>query len=156
MARTIYKTTYTASHTLYTNNIPKVNGHKGDMLTLEDVQDTSEIDVVRFLGKPASKILISFVGPWSGIPSANVTINGLTKVIKKNIESADTTIRSWDSGAASIELGIQVSSGGGVWNSYSELGELSIHSLSIDSILDGVTAQSSLALTKQVNIIFIP
>lgn len=156
MARTLYKTTYDSNHLLYTNNIPEVNGHKGDMLTLEDVENESEIDVVRFLGKSASKVLISFTGAWSLVPSAVVTINGLKRIVKKNIESADVTIRSWENGPESIELAIQVSSGGGVWNSYSELGELNIHSLSIDTILDGATVQSSLAASKQVNIIFIP
>lgn len=111
------------------NNIPKRVGDNS--LTLTDVSVGSEIDVLHFLGRPASKVLVTFNSLTS---SSNVvlTINGVTRVVVHNEEGCDYMDRSWGTNKGFQAVASRISSG--TWNSYSNLGNLSIDSIEIDSM----------------------
>lgn len=109
-------------------NIPKRVGDNS--LTLTDVSVGSEIDVLHFLGRPASKVLVTF-NSLTGSSNVILTINGVTRVVVYNEEGCDYIERNWGTNKGFQAVASRVSSG--TWNSYSNLGNLSIDSIEIDS-----------------------
>ena len=131
---TIYKDTYTTSNNIQTftsTNIPTPNREAGSFLSLSDAGAGSQIDVLRHLGRPCKRVLVTFNDNGTGANSATVKINNMTRIVVKQEERADNTIRSWDSGNY-ITLSI-AQSNSGTWNSGEELGDLVIHSFELDA-----------------------
>ncbi len=133
---TTYATTYNSSGQLTANNIPYANDEPGAFLSLTDVALNSKIDVQKFLGKSARKVLVTFNDSGSNANTVDLKINSMTRTLKRNIESADTVLRTWGSANA---LTIQSSNtGSGTWNSYTVIGDIAINSLEISAVSTSV------------------
>ena len=131
---TTYADTYTTSNNIQTfssTNIPTPNKDVGSFLSLTDAAAGSQIDVLKHLGRPCKRVLVTFNDNGTGANTATVKINNMTRVIVKQAERADNTVRSWDSGNY-ITLSI-AQSNSGTWNSGEELGDLVIHSFELDA-----------------------
>lgn len=136
MATTIYKDTYTISNNIQTftgTNIPTTNKDVGSFLSLTDAGVGSQIDVMKHLGRPCKRVLVTFNdnGPGNGSNTATIKINNMTRTIVRQEERADNTLRSWDTGNY-ITLSIS-QSGSGTFNSGDDLGNLVIHSFELDA-----------------------
>lgn len=131
---TVYKDTYTSSNGIQTfssSNIPTPNQDQGSFLSLSDAGAGSQIDVLKHLGRPCKRVLVTFNDNGTGANTATIKINNMTRVIKKMEERADAILRSWDQGNY-VTLSIS-QTGSGTFNSGEELGDLVIHSFELDA-----------------------
>lgn len=127
---TKYETIY-VDNILSSNNVPYADDLAGTMLVLEDVDINSKVDVTKFLGAPAKRVLIS-ITQASGTPTSQqveITLNSLTLIRERKVEEADRTIRVWDNPNSVTVVGS--STGTGTWSSYDTLGDISIRSIEI-------------------------
>ena len=131
---TVYQDTYTSLNGIQTfssSNIPTPNQDQGSFLSLSDAAAGSQIDVLKHLGRPCKRVLVTFNDNGTGANTATIKINNMTRVIKKMEQRADAILRSWDKGNY-ITLGIS-QTGSGTFNSGEDLGDLVIHSFELDA-----------------------
>lgn len=129
---TRYETIY-VDNILSSNNVPYADDLAGTMLVLEDVAINSKVDVTKFLGAPAKRVLIS-ITQLSGTATTQqveITLNSLTLIKERKVEEADRTIRVWDNPNSVTVVGS--STGTGTWSSYDTLGDISIRSIEISN-----------------------
>ena len=148
---TTYGDTYTVSdgiQTFSSSNIPSPNQDQGSFLSLPDAAAGSQIDVLKHLGRPCKRVLVTFNdnGPGNGANTATIKINNMVRIIKKMEERADAVLRGWDSGNY-ITLSVS-QSGSGTFNSGDDLGDLVIHSFELDAF--------SLPNGGTVDLVFVP
>jgi hypothetical protein len=132
---TIFKDIYTTSNNIQTftsTNIPTPNREVGSFLSLTDAAAGSQIDVLKHLGRPCKRVLVTFNDNGTGTNTATVKINNMSRVIVKQAERADNTLRTWDSGNY-VSLSV-AQTGDGTWNSGEQLGNLVIHSFELDAL----------------------
>ena len=147
---TQFKDTYTTTNniqSLSSSNIPTPNKDVGSFLSLTDAAAGSQIDVLKHLGKPCRRVLVTFNDNGSGANAATLKINNMTRTIVKQKERADNTLRDWDAGNY-ITLSI-AQTNSGTWNSGEELGDLRIHSFELDAF-------SFTSGSGTIDIVFVP
>lgn len=129
---TKYETIY-IDNILSSNNVPYADDLPGTMLVLEDVAVNSKIDVEKFLGRAAKRVLISITqaSGTATMQQVEITLNGLTLVREKRVEEADRIMRVWGNPNQVILVGS--TTGTGTWSSYDTLGDISIRSIEISN-----------------------
>lgn len=127
---TVYKNIYdTTTGNFVSSNLP--SGKDSSMYTLSSVQTGSQIDLVRACGRGCKKIIVGF-GSGSGSKSAELSLNDVSKVLKREETRADSIIDRW--GASQLTVTASGTGSGAVWNSYEFFGDLSIESLTVGTL----------------------